>query len=66
MIGETAELGRSVKMFRGVTLGASPRASSDYVNGRLPTKRHPTIEDNVTIYTGATILGVRPSSARAR
>jgi serine O-acetyltransferase len=57
VIGETAELGRSVKMYQGVTLGALSTRRADYVNGRLPTKRHPTIEDNVTIYTGATILG---------
>jgi serine O-acetyltransferase len=57
VIGETAELGRSVKMFQGVTLGALSTRRADYVNGRLPTKRHPTIEDHVTIYTGATILG---------
>ena len=57
VIGETAELGRNVKMFQGVTLGALSTRRSDYSDGPMPVKRHPTIEDNVTIYAGATILG---------
>lgn len=57
VIGETAELGRSVKMYQGVTLGALSTRRTECETGRRPTKRHPTIEDNVTIYTGATILG---------
>ncbi|HEV8245409.1 MAG TPA: serine O-acetyltransferase EpsC [Polyangiaceae bacterium] len=57
VIGETAELGRGVKMFQGVTLGALSTRRSDYASRPLPAKRHPTIEDNVTIYAGATILG---------
>jgi serine O-acetyltransferase len=57
VIGETAELGRCVKMFQGVTLGAISTKRSDYAGKPLPAKRHPTIEDNVTIYAGATILG---------
>jgi serine O-acetyltransferase len=55
VIGETSVIGRNVKIYQGVTLGALsvPRA------GQSPRsdKRHPTIEDNVTIYSGATILG---------
>jgi serine O-acetyltransferase len=55
VIGETSVIGRNVKIYQGVTLGALsiPR------NGETPraNKRHPTIEDNVTIYSGATILG---------
>jgi serine O-acetyltransferase len=57
VIGETTVIGKNVRLFQGVTLGALslPRAA----NGELlrQQKRHPTIEDNVTIYSGATILG---------
>jgi len=51
VIGETTEIGKNVKIYQGVTLGAL-NVSKDNV-----AKRHPTIEDNVTIYSGATILG---------
>ena len=52
VIGETAEIGDNVKIYQGVTLGAM------YVKKSLQnTKRHPTIEDNVIIYAGSTILG---------
>ncbi|MBE0654884.1 MAG: serine acetyltransferase, partial [Bacteroidales bacterium] len=52
VIGETAEVGKNVKIYQGVTLGAI------YVERNLKqTKRHPTIEDNVIIYAGSTILG---------
>ncbi len=57
VIGETAEIGDDVKIYQGVTLGAlSFRKNPDgsVVKGG---KRHPTIEDGVTIYSGATILG---------
>jgi serine O-acetyltransferase len=55
VIGETTVIGKRVKIYQGVTLGAlsSPRSRS--ASG--PFKRHPTIEDDVTIYAGATILG---------
>jgi serine O-acetyltransferase len=57
VIGETTIIGNQVKLYQGVTLGALsfPKNSS----GKLirDTKRHPTIEDNVVIYSGATILG---------
>lgn len=52
VIGETAIIGNNVKVYQGVTLGA---ASVD--KSMANTKRHPTIEDNVVIYAGATILG---------
>jgi serine O-acetyltransferase len=52
VIGETTVIGNHVKMYQGVSLGA--RSVSKALNGR---KRHPTIEDSVTIYAGATILG---------
>ena len=52
VIGETSEVGDNVKIYQGVTLGAL------YVERKLrETKRHPTIEDNVIIYAGSTILG---------
>lgn len=52
VIGETAIIGKNVKIYQGVTLGAL------IVDKDLAEeKRHPTIEDNVTIYANATILG---------
>jgi serine O-acetyltransferase len=52
VIGETATIGKHVKLYQGVTLGAlSVDKSMAY------TKRHPTVEDYVVIYSGATILG---------
>ena len=56
VIGETSIIGRQAKIYQGVTLGAlSTRRSECEDPGKQ--KRHPTIEDNVTIYAGATILG---------
>ncbi len=57
VIGETAVLGKNVKLYQGVTLGALSFPKDE--RGRLikGAKRHPNIEDNVTIYAGATILG---------
>jgi serine O-acetyltransferase len=54
VIGETTQIGESVKLYQGVTLGALSVTTS--AQGR-DKKRHPTIEDGVTIYAGATILG---------
>lgn len=54
VIGETAIIGNSVKMYHGVTLGAKSTSGGQALRGK---KRHPTIEDRVTIYPGATILG---------
>ena len=57
VIGETAVLGDGVKIYQGVTLGALsfPKdACGMIIKGR---KRHPTIENNVTIYAGASVLG---------
>jgi len=52
VIGETTIIGEKVKIYQGVTLGALS------VDKKLAnTKRHPTIEDDVVIYSGATILG---------
>ncbi len=58
VIGETSVIGRNVKIYQGVTLGAlSTRRSERHGHGTGQTQRHPTIEDGVTIYSGATILG---------
>jgi serine O-acetyltransferase len=56
VIGETTEIGNRVRIYQGVTLGALsvPREEVDELRNR---KRHPTIEDDVVIYSGATILG---------
>jgi len=60
VIGETATVGNHVTLYHGVTLGAfnptSRRNGAELVRG-LENKRHPDIEDGVTIYPGATILG---------
>jgi serine O-acetyltransferase len=56
VIGETTEIGENVRIYQGVTLGAlslPPNAGEQY-RGK---KRHPTIEDDAIIYSGATILG---------
>ena len=57
VIGETCRIGRRVKLYQGVTLGALSFAKDE--NGMLVKgiKRHPDVEDNVVIYAGATILG---------
>lgn len=56
VIGETCHIGERVRIYQGVTLGALslPKGAGDQYRGK---KRHPTIEDDVIIYSGATILG---------
>ena len=54
VIGETAIIGDNVKIYQGVTIGALSTRDGQKLHGK---KRHPTIEDNVTIYAGASILG---------
>lgn len=56
VIGETTEIGERVRIYQGVTLGALS-LPKDEVEQLRHEKRHPTIEDDVTIYAGATILG---------
>ncbi|MGA2964386.1 MAG: serine O-acetyltransferase [Candidatus Korobacteraceae bacterium] len=60
VIGETSIIGNKVTLYHGVTLGAFNPLSKDE-NGQLRrgqgNKRHPTIEDHVTVYPNATILG---------
>jgi len=57
VIGETTEIGNNVRIYQGVTLGALSIKKD--ASGRIErgSKRHPTIKDNVIIYSGATILG---------
>jgi serine O-acetyltransferase len=57
VIGETCDIGKNVKLYQGVTLGALsfPRdAAGNIIRGM---KRHPTLEDEVVVYANATILG---------
>lgn len=54
VIGETTIIGESVKIYQGVTLGALSTRGGQSLRGK---RRHPVIEDNVTIYAGASILG---------
>lgn len=54
VVGETSIIGKHVKIYQGVTIGALSTRGGQRLKG---AKRHPTIEDNVTIYAGASILG---------
>lgn len=56
VIGETTEIGKRVRIYQGVTLGALSLQKNE-VEELRNKKRHPTIEDDVIIYAGATILG---------
>ncbi|MBR6800607.1 MAG: serine acetyltransferase [Eubacteriaceae bacterium] len=56
VIGETTVIGNNVKLYQGVTLGARS-FDVDEKGTLLANKRHPNIEDNVIIYSGASILG---------
>ncbi len=57
VIGETAEIGDNVKLYQGVTLGALSFPKDEKGNIIKGRKRHPTIGNNVVIYSGATLLG---------
>ena len=59
VVGETTEIGNRVRLYQGVTLGALslPRDAGERFRDK---KRHPTIEDDVIIYSNATILGGEP------
>lgn len=54
VVGSTTIIGDHVKVYQGVTLGALSTRKGQLLHG---VKRHPTIEDNVTIYAGASVLG---------
>ena len=57
VIGETCDIGEGVTLYQGVTLGALSFARDEQGDLVRGAKRHPTIEDDVVIYSGATILG---------
>jgi len=54
VIGETSVIGKNVKIYQGVTLGALSTRGGQSLRG---VRRHPTLEDGVTVYSGASILG---------
>jgi serine O-acetyltransferase len=54
VVGETSVIGKHVKMYQGVSLVGRSLAAGQALKGK---KRHPTVEDNVTIYAGTTIIG---------
>jgi len=57
VIGETCDIGNHVKLYHGVTLGARSFVKDDSGHIVKGGKRHPDVEDNVTIYPNSTILG---------
>ena len=57
VIGETSIIGRNVRLYQGVTLGAKSFPKDEAGNPIKGLDRHPIVEDEVTIYSGATILG---------
>jgi serine O-acetyltransferase len=57
VVGETSRIGSNVKLYQGVTLGAISTRRRECEQEGFRKQRHPTLEDNVTIYAGATILG---------
>jgi serine O-acetyltransferase len=57
VVGETTAIGNNVRIYQGVTLGAHSFLKEPDGSLKRGYKRHPTIEDNVIIYSGATILG---------
>ena len=57
VIGQTSVIGQRVKLYQGVTLGALSFKRDDSGALDRQSKRHPTIEDDVTVYAGSTILG---------
>jgi serine O-acetyltransferase len=59
VVGETCQIGRHVKLYQGVTLGALSFKTDEDGSLIRGQKRHPTIEDNVVVYANATILGGR-------
>jgi serine O-acetyltransferase len=56
-VGETCRIGNHVKLYHGVTLGARSFARDDAGRVVKGGKRHPDVEDHVTIYPNSTILG---------
>lgn len=65
VIGETAEIGRHVRIYQGVTLGAKSFPLDEHGNPIKGVPRHPVLEDDVVIYSGATVLGRITIGARS-
>ena len=57
VIGETCEIGKQVRLYQGVTLGAKSFPLDEHGNPIKGIKRHPNVEDGVIVYSEATILG---------
>jgi serine O-acetyltransferase len=57
VIGESCEIGARVKLYHGVTLGARSFQKDEHGKIKKGGKRHPTVEDDVTIYPNSTVLG---------
>lgn len=57
VVGETSHIGSNVKLYQGVTLGALSHPKDEHGRVIRATKRHPTVEDGVTVYANATVLG---------
>jgi serine O-acetyltransferase len=57
VVGETTRIGANVKLYQGVTLGALSHPRDERGRVIRNTKRHPTVEDGVTVYANATVLG---------
>ncbi len=57
VVGETTAIGANVKLYQGVTLGALSIPRDERGRVIRDTKRHPTVEDDVTVYANATVLG---------
>jgi len=57
VIGETSKIGANVRLYQGVTLGAKSFPMDEHGNPIKGIDRHPIVEDDVIIYSGATILG---------
>ena len=64
VIGETCRIGARVKLYHGVTIGARSFAKDDSGRIKKGGKRHPDVEDGVTIYPNATVLGGETSIGR--
>ena len=57
VIGETAVIGKRVRLYHGVTLGAKVHEQTEQVIKNSSQRRHPVVEDDVVVYANATILG---------
>ncbi len=57
VVGETSQIGARAKLYQGVTLGALSHPRDEHGRVIRNTKRHPTVEDDVTVYANATVLG---------